>query len=41
MVKNGKEITNPIEMADILNKLYVNIGKTVEEKIPKLPHRPK
>ena len=34
LIDNGKEITNPIEMAGILNKFYVNIGKTVEEKIP-------
>ena len=33
LIENGKEITNPIEMADNLNKFYVNIGKTVEEKI--------
>ena len=35
LMENGKEITNPMEMADILNRFYVNIGKTVEEKIPK------
>ena len=35
IIENGKETTNPIEMADILNKFYVNIGKTVEDKIPK------
>ena len=35
LVDNGKEVTNPIEMADIINNLYVNIGKNVEEKIPK------
>ena len=34
LFENGKEITNPIDMADTINKLYVNIGKTVEEKIP-------
>ena len=35
LVENGKELTNPVEMADILNKFYVNIGKSVEEKILK------
>ena len=35
LIENGKEVINPTEMADILNKLYVNIGKTVDEKIPK------
>ena len=35
LIEDGKEITNPIEMADMLNNFYVNIGKTVEEKIPK------
>ena len=34
-VDNGKEVTNPIKMADIINNLYVNIGENVEEKIPK------
>ena len=35
LVDNGKEVTNPIEMADIMNNFYVNIGKNVEKKIPK------
>ena len=35
LIENGKEITDPFEMADVINKFYVNIGKTVEEKIPK------
>ena len=35
LVDNGKEVTNPIEMADIINNFYINIGKNVEEKIPK------
>ncbi len=35
LIENGKDITNPIEMADMINKFYINIGKTVEEKIPK------
>ena len=32
LIENGKEITNPSEMAEILNKFYVNIRKTVEKK---------
>ena len=35
IVENGTEITNPIEIADALNTFYVNIGKSVEQKIPK------
>ena len=35
LIENGKEITNPSEMVEILNKFYVNIGKTVGKKIPK------
>ena len=34
IIENGKEITNPIEIADILNNFYINIGENVEEKIP-------
>ena len=36
LVNNGKEVTNLIEMADIINNFYINIGKNVEEKIPKV-----
>ena len=35
IVENGKETTNPIEIADAMNTFYVNIGKSVEQKIPK------
>ena len=35
IVENGKETTNPIEIADALNTFYLNIGKSVEQKIPK------
>ena len=35
IVENGKETTNPVEIADALNTFYVNIGKSVEQKIPK------
>ena len=35
IVENGKETTNPIEIADALNTFYVNIGKSVEQTIPK------
>ena len=35
IVENGKETTNPVAIADALNHFYVNIGKSVEEKIPK------
>ena len=35
IVENGKETTNPIEIADALNTFYVNIGKSVEQNIPK------
>ena len=34
LIKDGKEITSPKEMADTINDFYVNIGKTVEQKIP-------
>ena len=34
LVVNGNATTNPKEMADIINKFYVNIGKSIEEKIP-------
>ena len=34
IIKNGKEITSPKEMADTINDFYVNIGKTVEQKNP-------
>ena len=35
IIENGKETTNPVAIADALNHLYVNIGKSVEEKIRK------
>ena len=35
IVENEKETTNPIEIADALNTFYVNIGESVEQKIPK------
>ena len=35
IVENGKETTNPIEIADALNTFYVNIGKYVEQKMSK------
>ena len=35
IVENGEESTNPVAIADALNHFYVNIGKSVEEKIPK------
>ena len=35
IVENGKETSNPIEIADALNSFYINIGKSVEQKIPK------
>ena len=35
IIENGKETSNPIEIADALNTFYVNIGKSVEQKIPK------
>ena len=35
IVENLKETTSPIEIADALNTFYVNIGKSVEQKIPK------
>ena len=35
IVENGKETTNPVEIANALNNFYVNIGRSVEEKIPK------
>ena len=35
IVENGKETTNPVEKADALNTFYVNIGKAVDQKIPK------
>ena len=35
IVEKGKETTNPIEIADALNTFYINIGKSVEQKIPK------
>ena len=35
IVENGKETTNPVEIAAALKTLYVNIGKSVEQKIPK------
>ena len=35
IVENGMETTNPVEMANTLNNFYVNIGKSIEEKIPK------
>ena len=34
LIENGKPITDPKRMADIMNKFYANIGKSVEEKIP-------
>ena len=35
IVENGKETTNPVEIADALSTFFVNIGKSVEQKIPK------
>ena len=34
IVENGKATTNPVEIVDALNTFYVNIGKSVEQKIP-------
>ena len=34
IVDNGKEITDPKEMADIINHFYVNIGRTIDKKYP-------
>ena len=34
IVDNGKEITDPKEMADIINNFYVNIGRTIDKKYP-------
>ncbi len=34
--ENGKELTDSVEIADTINKFYVNIGKSVEQKIPKV-----
>ena len=34
IVHNGTETTNPIEIADELNTFYVNIVKSVEQKLP-------
>ena len=39
IVDNGKEITDPKEMADIINNFYVNIGRTIDKKIPNI-HKP-
>ena len=35
ILENGEETTNPVEIADALKTFYVNIGKSVEQKIPK------
>ena len=35
LIDNGKEITDPNEMADTINNFYVDIAKTIEQKIPK------
>ncbi len=32
--ENGNEITDPKQMAAILNKFYVNIGKSIHDRIP-------
>ena len=32
IAENGKETTNPVEIADALNTFYVNIGKSVEQQ---------
>ena len=34
IIDNGSEITDSKIMANTLNKFYVNIGKTIEDKIP-------
>ena len=34
LLHNNTEITNPLEMANAMNNFFVNIGKTVEGKIP-------
>ena len=38
LTENGKTITDPKEMADTINNFYVNIGKSVEQKIPRGSH---
>ena len=38
LTENGTNITDPKEMADTINNLYVNIGKSVEQKIPRGSH---
>ena len=38
IVENGKETTNPVEIADALNTFYVNIGKYVEKKFRREKH---
>ena len=34
LIHQNLELTNPPEMADAMNNFFVNIGKSVEEKIP-------
>ncbi len=36
LIVDGKEIINPREMADSMNNFYVNIGTSIEKKIPKV-----
>ena len=35
LLENGREITNHKEMADTINNFYVNIRKSIDNKIPK------
>ena len=35
LLENGKNITVHVEMVNTINKFYVNIGKSVEQKVPR------
>ena len=35
---NGKIVDNPAEIAEKLNKFFVNVGPETERKVPKVPH---
>ncbi len=37
LIEGGQTITDPKDMADLMNKFYVNIGKSIDDKIPKGP----
>ena len=40
LTRNGKEISDPMEMANIFNNYFVNVAQKIDEKIPRTRKSP-